>query len=613
MGRGKTIGRTAGACAALATAACAAFLPAAAAADQPDPVRHLARSMARDIAAPWPHRQFPNGRFQDEVGGPSAFGEAVLGYALLDVGLREHEERLVGTGLKAIRYASDPRSPRDGKTSIIQNTGVGLAYNLAEGRLAHDERWKQIRPVVRSYIRRQRLVHLREGNTLFSNKLLFEALEVLAFRSSGVTSSRSNAIVGPSRDRYYRFALDLLRGGVPRFFAPDVRRIDGDRTLLLSDRPDDPLAYMGLSSGLYARAIDRLGDDASGDSRVTLRRAVEASWRLMAPDGDIAWAGRQLEQAWALSGFAYAARAAETYDGTSTSRAKRYDGVALRALERLRDLHVGGEAGIYTVPAQRSDFDRSRLAGGEGDGYAPYGGLALMFLNMIVDEKARGGQEQAPLRSDDGGASVLGHGQSLYATQRIGDLWMAVRGRNSISRGDDLRYDAGLVALKRRQDDGTWRDLIPRRPLLPARGRDAAGPVILDDEGAAVFAANRIGRKGRRGLLAHGRYRPLWGAPAVSHSADERFTPIDCGVQVSFRARARERIQYSVFLADPGNAGHADGGVVKSGGTKVTASPRGRLKLTHDWISASDSRVMRARMSWHPRSARRIRVRICEA
>ncbi|MEA2368142.1 MAG: hypothetical protein QOH38_860, partial [Thermoleophilaceae bacterium] len=52
--------------------------------------------------------------------------------------------------------------------------------------------------------------------------------------------------------------------------------------------------------------------------------------------------------------------------------------------------------------------------------------------------------------------------------------------------------------------------------------------------------------------------------------------------------------------------------VVKSGGIVVTPSPRSRLSLTHNWISASDPRVMRARMSWHPDAAERIRVRVCD-
>jgi hypothetical protein len=606
--RGRALAAAVGAC----VVALAAGWTAAPASARSDEVRGLARSLARQVAAPWPQRQHSNGRFYDEIGGHSAYGEAVLGYALVDVGIREHDGRLVRTGLKAMRFATDRISPDRGRTSVFQNMAVGLLYNLAERRLGHDKQWRRIRPTVRSYIRRQVLVHLRADNPLFSNKLVIEALEVLSFRSSGVTSSQSDAIVGPRRDRIYGLALDLVRNGVPRLFAGDVRMVGGDPTLLLSDRPDDPLAYMGLASGLYARAIDRLGADAGGDSRVTLRRSAEASWRLMAPDGDIAWSGRQLEQAWGLAGFANAARQAETYGGTSRARARRYDGVALRALERLRDVHVGGPAGILTVPAQRSDFDRSRLAGGEGDGYAPYGGLALMFLDMIADGRARPGQGQAPLRSDRGGASVLGHGQSLYATQRIGDVWMAVRGRNSVTRGDDLRYDAGLVSAKHRRPDGTWRDLIPRRPLLPAEGVDAAGPVIHTGGGTAVFAADRIHRKGRAGLLAVGGYRRLRGHPGVSRSAAERFRAVGCGVEVSFRARAGDRIEYSVFLRDPRNSGHGKRGVAHGGGTTATFSPPGHMTLTHDWISASDSRVLRARVSWHPRPGRRIRVRICD-
>ncbi|HKP89710.1 MAG TPA: hypothetical protein VJT75_07005, partial [Thermoleophilaceae bacterium] len=264
-------------------------LPAAATGAQPDPVRHLARSLARQIAAPWPDRQYANGRFKDEVGGPSAYGEAVLGYSLIAVGLREDDRRLVRTGLRAIRYATDPRSPRDGKTSVIQNAGVGLAYNLAERRLGHDPLWERFRPVARDFISRQPLVHLRADNELFSNKLLFESLEVLAFHSSGVTSSRTSTIVGPHRDRIAGYATGFLRDRVPSLFAGDVRTVDGDPTLLLSDRPDDPLAYMGLTTGLYARGIARLGDEAGGDPRVAVRRSAEAAWRLMAPDGDVAW------------------------------------------------------------------------------------------------------------------------------------------------------------------------------------------------------------------------------------------------------------------------------------------------------------------------------------
>jgi hypothetical protein len=618
MGGGKAIGpeRAArGRVAATAVAACVAALAAgwsaAPAAAANDPARSLARSLARQIAAPWPQRQYSNGRFQDEVGGHSAYGEAVLGYALVDVGLREHDRRLVRTGLRAIRFATDRVSPDRGRTSVFQNMAVGLVYNLADRRLAGDEQWRRIRPIVRSYIRRQVLVHLREGNPLFSNKLLVEALEVLSFHASGVTSSRKGTIVGPDRDRVYGIAVDFLRSGVPRLFVADVGRSGGQGTLLLSDPPDAPLAYMGLAMGLYARGIAGLGGDAGRRSAVTLRRSLEAAWRLMAPDGDFAWSGRQLEQAWALSSLAWSARLAERLPGSSSTQRRRFDGLALRALGRLRDVHLGGPAGIFTVPAQRRGFERSRLAGGEGDGYAPYGGLALMFLNMIAAGPPRAAGRPTAIGSDGDAAWRLGHGQSLYATRRRRDVWFAVRGRPSVTRADDRRYDPGLVAAKRLRPDGTWFDLIPNRPLLPSLGRDATGPVLRVPGGALQFAADRFG--GRTGQVrAAGRYQRLRGDPASGREATVLYRRVSCGVEVGFDARAGERLEYSVFLRDPRNSGRGSDGAAHGGGTTATFSPPGRMEVTHDWISASFARVLRARVHWHPRTAKRIRVRICD-
>ena len=76
--------------------------------------------------------------------------------------------------------------------------------------------------------------------------------------------------------------------------------------------------------------------------------------------------------------------------------------------------------------------------------------------------------------------------ESLLATQRIGDVWMAVRGRPSSRRTTDIRYDAGLVALKRRLADGSWVDLITRRPHYPLTGQDSAGPVLRRSNGSIV-------------------------------------------------------------------------------------------------------------------------------
>jgi hypothetical protein len=587
--------------------ALACLLAPGAAARSRDEVRQLARSISRQIAAPWPDRQYGNGRFVDEVGRHSAYGEAVLGYALVDAGVREHTPAWVRTGLRALRYAAG----RQSETSVFQNMAVGLAYRFAERRLRHDDGWRRIRSTAEDFMRRQELQHLDPYNPHFGNHLLVEALEVLTYVGSGVTSGDSNAIVGPGRDYTYSYARDFIRSQVPALFAGDLRRSRGLDTVLFSDPPDMPLVYQALSIGLYARALENLGVRHVGARAATfLRRGLEASWQLVAPDGDLAYAGRNLEEGWALSATAYGARVASRLPGTSPSETARYDALAMRALERLRDVHLGGPAGIYVVPALRSDFDRSRLAGDHGAGYAPGGGLALMFLNMLADEHARTSGGDAGVMADSDAAAVLGHGASLYATQRAGDVWMAIRGRTSADHATDLRYDAGLIRAKVRRDDG-WRDLIPVRPLLPTTGLDSAGPLLRTDGGTAAFLADRLRAPGGDYLEMDGGYRSLRGTPDVHRHAWARFRPVSCGVQVVFPLRKGDRGEYSVFLRDPDNQGRKKDGDVLSGGAVVSALPTPAISISHDWISATDARVLRARMRWNAEEKERVRVTIC--
>src|SRR5205823_3387825 len=139
-------------------------------------------------------------------------------------------------------------------------------------------------------------------------------------------------------------------------------------------------------------------------------------------------------------------------------------------------------------------------------GEAPFGGLTMMFLNLIANSPRRNPPAPSRVHSDRDGVSVLGRGASLFATSRIGRLWMAVRGSPSLARPTDMRYDGGLVALKLQRPDGTWADLISRRPKVPITGSDSAGPLLRAARGTAVFRTNRI--RARRGgmLVARGGY-----------------------------------------------------------------------------------------------------------
>src|SRR5205823_2730259 len=164
-----------------------------------------------------------------------------------------------------------------------------------------------------------------------------------------------------------------------------------------------------------------------------------------------------------------------------------------------------------------------------------------------------------------------------------GDVWMAVRGRPSSRRTTDIRYDAGLVALKRRLADGSWADLITRRPHYPLTGQDSAGPVLRGSKGGAGFAADGIRSRGGRGLQAFGSYHTLWGSPGISRSSDVRYRPVGCGVDVSFPVHSGDRAEYSVFLRDADRrSGH---GAVTSAGTIVTSKPQAHVGIEPGWIS----------------------------
>jgi hypothetical protein len=95
-----------------------------------------------------------------------------------------------------------------------------------------------------------------------------------------------------------------------------------------------------------------------------------------------------------------------------------------------------------------------------------------------------------------------------------------------------------------------------------------------------------------------------------SRTGDERFRPIDCGVQVAFPAKAHEVLEYSVYLRDTGHVKRG-GGKVSSDGTIVSADPTPKIVLKHNYRSATDPDVVRARLRWGSDQSQRIRVRIC--
>ena len=445
------------------------------------------------IAAPWPALQLSDGRFRDYVVGsrrgfPERYGESTLGYALIQTGLRQRSPRIVTSGLRALAWVVGPGggSPR---SSPFENLAVAGAYNLARKRLADHPVFVRSRTAWEGWLRRAALTRLPE-RSYYGNKHLVDAVAVLELMRTGLRSGEPGAVLGGDRPRAQSLARRLINETIPTMGAERGVRVGDTRAFVLSDPPTDPLAYHGLSLGMYARAVELLGDGARAAARSALRQAANASFALTAPDGDLAYFGRSQEQAWALPLTASGAEAAAALGSSLPIEDERHRAVAERALVRLRDAYEIGPQGLAIVPALGTE------PGGEGraalDRYAfatGYTGLTLMGLNWWLDTQDGERRRLGVLAGDADGGQVLSRGQSAFATVRAGDVWYAVK-NSPPERLGDLRYGFGLAALKVRSGRG-WRDVTP---LLPrTRGRpDSPGPVFMGKRGLAYPFGRQI-------------------------------------------------------------------------------------------------------------------------
>src|SRR5215213_4061190 len=102
-------------------------------------------TLSTDVARSWVSLQNSNGTFPDYVyggrvsfcarrrcpGGPgnARYGESVLGYALLQAGVRRRDGRLIDGGLRAIGYVVRRRDLQRVLPTNFESMAVGAAYN----------------------------------------------------------------------------------------------------------------------------------------------------------------------------------------------------------------------------------------------------------------------------------------------------------------------------------------------------------------------------------------------------------------------------------------------------------------------------------------------------
>jgi len=546
-----------------------------------DASRAARAEAALQLAAPWPRLQARDGHFRDylKADRSSRYGDAVLGYGLLLTGVRNRDRRLARAGIRGVTAASR-RLPHGSATRSFETWGVAAAYNVARARLRH---WVSARRAMRRWawwLRRQ-YPTWTQARHYYDNKQLVDAVAILELERTGLRSRIPGALIGGGRRAARARAVSLVNRAVPAMVSASVRR-DPRSNPVLSDPPSNPVAYHSLSYAMYARALRLLGRRASWRARAVLRELGGTSWRLAAPDGDVAYWGRSMGQIWSLPGTAYGLAVTARERSSRQVSDRRYYALARRALRRLRDYGVGPR-GEWTTLSLRKDFLPARAS---LDSYAratESAGLAIVYLNWAIPLLPPSlGPGETP--AEGRGRATIGSGAGRFATVRFGGIWYAARQNGS----GNLRYDFGPVAVKRLTPGG-WRDVIPLRPV----GGGSAGPVLVTPRGQRGVAMGTSMRSGPDGAL-------LLSVTFVARGRTLRrlvrleIRPIGCGVALTVSGRAGDRYEFSAFF--PSGSLTVAGNRVTGAGQAAATDRAARIRLGKQvYASASDARLRRAR------------------
>lgn len=563
------------------------------------------------MARPWPSIQRRSGTYPDytddsPVVPDTRYGDAMMGYALVRAGLRLHNPKLIRSGLRGVAYGVVHwgGGRKTITQSVFENWAVSATYNLARRRLAGHRFFARQRPVWEDWLRVSRAE--RSGITFaFGNHWLVDAAGVSETLRTGLGSARADAVLGGQRQAALDGALSLVNSRVPDL-APR-----GRSPFVLDDPPDNPLAYAGLSLGLYAHLVEKLGDRASRRARNLLRRAAYGLWYATAPDGDSAYFGRSQEMVFGPAATAYGALVAANLKGTRRADAARFRALADRSFVRLLHAYPIGRSGQYYVPALARNV-RGTMPWLDGYAGAPsMDGIALTMVDMALGEMRRHA-ERLQVGADRSLAGVLGSGSGSFAVVRRGRVWFAVRLQSARQRqhAGDLRYDAGLAIAKRRGDDGAWTEVVPARPKTRSPSFDSAGPDIVS--GTAVvglpFGAAATTASGR--VRVTGSIRDRHGEPLAPYRAS--YVKRACGVELRFAARPGFVYEYSAFFRGKHLPDRGRKGELRGGGLRVVASPAPvSVRFQRGYGSAVDPHLVRARMRFSVPRSRTVDVRMC--
>ncbi|HEX8745329.1 MAG TPA: hypothetical protein VF712_19540 [Thermoleophilaceae bacterium] len=517
----------------------------------------------------YPAIQRPNGHFRSSVGGGTRYGNAYMGYALLMSGVRTGDDAAVAAGLRGLTNPLQP-GRRPNRPSVFEILALAAGYNIAREHAADEPLFRDNRAAWEDFLEHAQMIRI-PAVTHYGNHWLVEAVEIRELLATGLRSDVPTAVLGGQREEADRLSRGLINERIPAMARAEAVRAPGGRAFVLSDPPDNPLAYQGLSLGFYARAVELLGDDANEAARRTLVEVARASLLLAGPDGDVAYFGRNQEQAWGLAGTVYGAYAAADLDESPPAEDAQLRELARRALGRLLTEHGVDHWGLQITPS----LARSRwlpVAGlDSGAGGPSFGGLVLALLEW-GHEEAKQPPAGTRIPADRSLRTKLSHAESRFTVIRRGPVWAVIRPTISGKYPYDVRYDFGVVALKLLRD-GRWTDVVRPRPFT-ADAADSAGPILRTGGVVGFPFGSEVGvapdgtvtmRGGWRRepirtkrivaiLPGGGKVRALGSIPGapIRTGVVFRFDPTACGVRLTFPVQAGDSIEYSAWLTPRG-------------------------------------------------------------
>ena len=548
-------------------------------------------ALADRMATAWPPRATPAGYFTDYVNGKEAHG-----YGLMRAGARREDARLVASGVRALDTAltKPPRS-----RGVFDTLTVSAAYNFARRELPDDPAFRAARagwegylnsippPVLYPTIRDCIL-----SAVCYQNHEAVEAAGNLELLSTGLRSTIPGSKLA-DRDATRAAAERIVGREQPAALASRASSTGPGPRGGLGVFPDVdryPLAYNALSAAMLAHGVDALGRRAPARSRATLRRAMESIAAYMAPDGDVGFIGRRQQQAWVLAAVAYAGQVAAVEAGGDRAAAGRYRAAAARAVERLQRVHGFGPSGIDVVPRMRRGTRSYRGIDGANNTVI-WNGLTIFLLNQAADAARELPRERAAARLTADRDAHFVDPVAGFATVRRGALWFAVNSRPGLP---DLRYDFGLVALKRREGGEPWRDLLRPRPETEDAPADSAGPVVVRGGVRYLPQGESVSVRPDGTVRVAGRFRSPEGE-RLPRSTVFAYRPARDGVTLSFRALAGDRVLLRTFLPARGLRRGRDRVLDRASVASVSPRPE-RISLRTGYASCCDGRLAAATM-----------------